>query len=317
MKNCANYGPIIHSANEEDFSCIGGIVGYSDGFTLTKAYIQNSLSCGSITYSGGKGSVLLVGGITGYSSDRNEIENSVSNSEITSSVKYTYIGGIAGFVFSTNLTNCFWTNSAEYDACGYGNLTGDERAFYSQMNSELVGKLNEYSAGKGSWNKWFLNGNGALVTFKINEGNGFAVGSPIVLLVGLVDNNERNFSGWYNDMTLVSPFTDSKVEGNATLHGMFCGGKYTVTFDIGNGTTVTTLLTCNESIPYPATLRDEYTFAGWFTDSGFTVPFEEKRISKDTTLYAKYNNNTVSFSTRTASPLLGFVFSLLFILLGY
>ena len=315
VKNCANYGPVTHVGKGVDLSCIGGVVGYSDGFTLTKAYTQNSLSCGAITRKGEAESISFIGGISGYSSDSNEIENSVSSSEISSDGEYDFIGGVAGYIYSSNLTNCFWTSSEVSAPCGYGNMTGDERVSYAPINSDVVEKLNAYSAGRDSWARWLLNADGSLVKFKINFGKEFAVKTPIVLLFDLVDNTERSFSGWYNNMMLTSPFTGSDVVRNPTLYGMFCGKEYTVTFDIGNGTTVAKTLTCNETIPYPVTSRDGYTFVGWFMDSALTTPFEGRRISKNVTLYAKYNDNSISFAARMTAPLWALVLSLLFHLL--
>ena len=54
------------------------------------------------------------------------------------------------------------------------------------------------------------------------------------------------------------------LAGDTTVVAQWTVNNYTLTFDFGNGTSTSTILTFNETINYPKNLtREGYTFSGW------------------------------------------------------
>ena len=90
-------------------SCVGGIVGHTDGNYI----ITNCYNTGSVTGSGS-----YVGGIVGYGSYYSTITNCYNTGSVTGS---SSVGGIAGYVESySNITNCYNTGGVT----GSGNRVG-------------------------------------------------------------------------------------------------------------------------------------------------------------------------------------------------
>ena len=82
--------------------------------------------------------------------------------------------------------------------------------------------------------------------------------------------------------------------------GEIVGDKYKITFEENDGNEVADMERVGGSLigSLPTPERVGYTFQGWFTDEGLTVPFKEKLMpKKHTTLYAKWEANacTVTF----------------------
>ncbi|OPH62099.1 hypothetical protein BC351_02345 [Paenibacillus ferrarius] len=89
------------------------------------------------------------------------------------------------------------------------------------------------------------------------------------------------------------------------------GSTFTVTFDSQGGSEVVPLseITKNTKITAPdAPTRKGYSFAGWYTDSGYNVPwvFEADTVTANLILYAKWKDQTYSItpiSNQTLSEL--------------
>ena len=82
LRNCANYGNILHTGSC-GISYVGGIAGYSYGSSSShSAYVLNSLNYGTVKYSGTTGSLYL-GGILGQTYRSSNIENCVSAGKVT------------------------------------------------------------------------------------------------------------------------------------------------------------------------------------------------------------------------------------------
>ena len=123
------------------------------------------------------------------------------------------------------------------------------------------------------------------------------------------------FAGWYNGSTLYSGGTWNTFS-NVTLTASWTPIQYTITYDDVefytdfitvtydynyegvSDTTVT--LTNGQTLTYPtAPTRSGYAFAGWYTDSSCTTPYNfSGTITEDITLYAKWFSMTSSYYSR-------------------
>ena len=77
--------------------------------------------------------------------------------------------------------------------------------------------------------------------------------------------------------------------------------KYTVTFETNGGTAITTQeVTSGNKISTVSTSKDNYTFAGWYTDSSLTKSFDVTTpITGPITLYAKWEATSSQSTTST------------------
>ena len=153
------------------------------------------------------------------------------------------------------------------------------------------------------------------VTFESNGGS--AVPEQSVAYDTLVSEPDapsregHTFTGWYADAALTVPwdFTADAVPASAiTLYASWSINSYPVTFDVNGGSTVpgrTLVYGSLVSRPEDPT-REGYTFAGWFADAAFTVPWN---FAADTVpgsplvLHAKWSVNSylVSFVSNGGS----------------
>ena len=117
-----------------------------------------------------------------------------------------------------------------------------------------------------------------------------------------------NLNGWYTNENLSNtskvtfPYI---VDGDATFYAEWERKEFTVTFDENGGTTVAAIYAdSEEKIEEPdEPTRTGYTFGGWFyDDEDFedAVDFDKFKVTKDITLYAKWNpiKYTVTFDTK-------------------
>nr|WP_282446354.1 InlB B-repeat-containing protein [Paenibacillus silvae] len=103
------------------------------------------------------------------------------------------------------------------------------------------------------------------------------------------------FTGWYSDAALQQPFnfTTSSIYEDVQLYAGWERNQYTVSFDTTGGSPIS-----DQSIGYgdelippiePISNTEGQVFAGWFSDSQFTVPFDfSQPIQSNVTLYAKW-----------------------------
>ena len=171
VRNCANYGSVTHSRTAGSVY-IGGIAGDSYGYLTNKVFVQNCLNYGTTNHNGVSSGTLYIGGIIGNVKGTNNIENCVSGGKITSNKASNYIGSVVGYADTdTTITHCYWSSDDGYNkACGSGTPTVDTETSQITLITTTVNSLNSYNS---SWNKWLLNTNNKIVTFKVNSGNGF------------------------------------------------------------------------------------------------------------------------------------------------
>ena len=141
------------------------------------------------------------------------------------------------------------------------------------------------------------------ITLYLNDGEITGVSSPITINFGetlsdLPDPTRTgyNFGGWYTDSGLNNLF--DKTQSITTDLDLYAKWDQTVTvtvtlyLDGGTITGVTSPITLNygsllNNLSDPT--KTDNTFKGWYTDSGFSTPFDDTEpITSNTNLYAKW-----------------------------
>ncbi|PKK99960.1 MAG: hypothetical protein CVV56_08390 [Tenericutes bacterium HGW-Tenericutes-1] len=103
------------------------------------------------------------------------------------------------------------------------------------------------------------------------------------------------FAGWYSDAGLTTLYSFSTMPAqNITLYAKWTINQYTITFNSNGGTAVSSMTqTYNTSVSSPSDpTRTGYTFAGWYSDAGFTTPYTFSTMpAHNITLFAKWTVN--------------------------
>ncbi len=139
-------------------------------------------------------------------------------------------------------------------------------------------------------------------------------GNERLVLPSAPKRDDYTFEGWFfdngiwQDELTADTYADKTLTKDVSVYAYYKKieepepeppAEYTVTFDAGHGTPIAPMTTSRID-KEPQTVRDGYTFAGWYKDSGFsdkvTFPYE---VTKAQTLYAKWEKNTytVRFDT--------------------
>ncbi|MEF2245311.1 InlB B-repeat-containing protein [Paenibacillus sp. IITD108] len=146
------------------------------------------------------------------------------------------------------------------------------------------------------------------VTFNANGGSGGAAKQvDFAQTTTAITSNktEHNLEGWYKEKELINKwdFDADIVTRNITLYAKWIANTYTVSFQSNGGTAVADqAIAYNGSVVSPTIpSKAEHTFAGWYTSSGLTTPwdFGTDLVKGNMTLYAKWipNTYTVSFQS--------------------
>ena len=102
-----------------------------------------------------------------------------------------------------------------------------------------------------------------------------------------------NFVGWQKDGSTFD--FNTAITENITLKAIWEAKEFTVTFDTDGGSTVNPqTVKYNETVDELASNPTKIgcTFIGWYSDEGLTTEFKfTTKITKDTTLYAKWEKN--------------------------
>ena len=173
------YGRITSSYNTGSVSgngSVGGVAGYNDIGTITSSY-----NTGDVTGSGN-----YVGGVVGYNDSGN-----ITSSYNTGSVSGNgYVGGVVGFVISSNealISSCFSTGSVE-GSSSVGGVVGYifNSGYYLAKNVSI------------SWCYYNTETVGSFVTKAIGKGNGYqCYGLTTAQMQGLQSENYMYLSNSY------------------------------------------------------------------------------------------------------------------------
>ncbi len=140
----------------------------------------------------------------------------------------------------------------------------------------------------------------------------FATGGPGLVLPS-PSKTGYTFAGWYSDAglsTLIgsagASYSPSTASPTLSLYAKWTAKTYSVTYsyngaDGGQGTVSDSFTTAGSAITLPTPARTGYTFAGWYSDSGFTSSigaagdsFAPSTIATAITAYAKWSAKTYS-----------------------
>ena len=312
VKNCANYGSIIHSGyNTHSF--IGGIVGNAD--FMGNKYLQNCANYGTITHSGTTTNTLNIGGIVGWSYYIS-LENCLSAGRITSNNtngKGT-TGSITGCISGSgnvNITYCYFTSDVGvYKISGEGtpsNMTGTPTSA-SVADSTLIDNLNSQVTTENGFNQWVFNPN-STVSLNKNNAHWLSSQSKVILLPSLStggDYAQHNFVGWFTDDLLTTPLSAFSFSNDVVLYCLY-GKIINITFDPLGGVVIPSSKTTSFNNLYgrfPIPTKEGFTFVGWFTEDNEEVTPEIKvSIPNDHTLSAKWTaiKHTISFEPNGGS----------------
>lgn len=306
IKNCANYGNVSNYGHVTGYVHMGGIVGDFDEGTKV---VQNCFNFGDIVHNGVAKHRLWIGGIIGETDNGDvSIENCVNAGKIVSNQTCSGTGNILGTTNAnsdTTVIHCFWTNNTNCNKSHSYNTSDAKVSCSSQieLSYESMNELNEYAANN-AWSKWFLNPNGAIVTFKINGETYISLSAVLVLLPEIVDNGANfSFSGWYADTYLTQKFNSSIITEDKTLYSLY-GVLVNITLDINyEGYDALPYLkvavfNCSYG-EFPSPNRVGYTLIGWFTAKNESVTSSDVvKDSSDHVLYARWtpSNYTITFN---------------------
>ncbi|MDG0810370.1 InlB B-repeat-containing protein [Cohnella rhizosphaerae] len=172
--------------------------------------------------------------------------------------------------------------------------------------AQVTADLTLYAKWLRSYTVSFNSNEGSAVADQtVNEGNKAAApGAPTK--EGFV------FGGWYSDSGLTNAydFETTVVTGSFTLYAKWTlapKNSYTVSFNSNGGTAVADLTVEEGAVAAApgAPTKNNYTFEGWYSDSGLTsrFSFSTTPIATNLTLYAKWTLNayTVSFNSNGGS----------------
>ncbi|CAM3718696.1 InlB B-repeat-containing protein [Erysipelothrix urinaevulpis] len=143
---------------------------------------------------------------------------------------------------------------------------------------------------------------------KVNDATDIHHGTP----VPKPKNPTRDgysFQGWYRDESLNDAWDFKQpVTNDMTLYAKWEIKTYTVKFNSGQGSAVTDLKNIEHGskiLEPEEPFRDGYGFGGWFKESSLKNEwnFDEDQVTKNQTLYAKWNEKiyTVEFETNGGS----------------
>jgi uncharacterized repeat protein (TIGR02543 family) len=112
----------------------------------------------------------------------------------------------------------------------------------------------------------------------------------------------HTFEGWYLDQNFEIPFVEgtTSVNQNTTLYARFEPFKYIITF-VTSGTPIDSMIVNHGSIiEFDDATKEGHTFRGWYLDSAYRFEYIEGAITKDLTLYAKFDINTYTIDFVTS-----------------
>ncbi len=144
-----------------------------------------------------------------------------------------------------------------------------------------------------------------ILKFETNGGNNIVPlsktkGTSIDLTVYKPVKEGAVFEGWYSDSALTIPVDKVTLNSNMTVYAKWSDTtdeeKVTLTFVTNGGLSVAPVTTNKGTavdINDYITLREGYTFEGWYLDKEFTIPVDIHTLHNDTTVYAKWSETPI------------------------
>ena len=260
--NCVNFGNVVHAGNNTK-TYIGGVVGFCTG-EGNMCDVLNCANYGLINITGATdAAATYIGGVVGYG-EVSYIENCVSGGIIAHNITGGFVGGIAGSLVDSTLSNSIWT----FDTNCNVSCNGEEAApvtldvYNVDINATHQDLLNENVLVNEGWLEWvilYLEGG------RIAGSNG----SDVLVLHKVFPDavkDKHTFEGWYLDLGLNVSYDPMSVNFSdvSEIYAVYEPFTFVVSFDFGNGTVVEYSGYENASIVYPdAPSKEGYVFVGW------------------------------------------------------
>lgn len=137
-----------------------------------------------------------------------------------------------------------------------------------------------------------------IVNFDTDNGSGISSievehGDSIVLS----DTTEKTgyrFAGWYKDNNKTEKYNGEEITSNTTLYALWEKKEYTISFQTNGGNQIESITKLfDEEVEEPiAPIKNDYRFAGWYSDEDFNYVYTFSKMSaQNITLYAKWIEN--------------------------
>ena len=172
-------------------------------------------------------------------------------------------------------------------ACGD---SGYEYADHTDANGD--GKCDDCGATVSLTIKWDAGTNGGTIDGKTSI---TATGKPNATATAPTSTPVKAghaFKGWYTSASGGSLYNTVTITAAKTFYAQFTANSYTLTWDLGNGTTEETKQTYGEKLTLPTEpTRKNAEFLGWFTEANGGTQVDANTIYKtdgDSTYYAHW-----------------------------
>ena len=172
-------------------------------------------------------------------------------------------------------------------ACGD---SGYEYADHTDANGD--GKCDDCGATVSLTIKWDAGTNGGTIDSKASITTTGKPNTTVTAPTSTPVKAGHAFKGWYTSASGGSLYNTVTITAAKTFYAQFTANSYTLTWDLGNGTTEETKQTYGEKLTLPTEpTRKNAEFLGWFTEANGGTQVDANTIYKtdgDSTYYAHW-----------------------------
>ena len=172
-------------------------------------------------------------------------------------------------------------------ACGD---SGYEYADHTDANGD--GKCDDCGATVSLTIKWDAGTNGGTIDGKTSITTTGKPNTTVTAPTSTPVKAGHAFKGWYTSASGGSLYNTVTITAAKTFYAQFTANSYTLTWDLGNGTTEETKQTYGEKLTLPTEpTRKNAEFLGWFTEANGGTQVDANTIYKtdgDSTYYAHW-----------------------------
>ena len=172
-------------------------------------------------------------------------------------------------------------------ACGD---SGYEYADHTDANGD--GKCDDCGATVSLTIKWDAGTNGGTIDSKASITTTGKPNTTVTAPTSTPVKTGHAFKGWYTSASGGSLYNTVTITVAKTFYAQFTANSYTLTWDLGNGTTEETKQTYGEKLTLPTEpTRKNAEFLGWFTEANGGTQVDANTIYKtdgDSTYYAHW-----------------------------
>ena len=310
IENCYNTGTITATATAQAtgiYSSVGGVCGFSFW------NIFNCYNTGKVSVTGDRA---CVGGVCGYNTKN--IKNCYNTGKISVTIHSSFVGGVCGMNFG-GINNCYFLTGTADKGIGVSSSAFPSKATEKTENQFKSGEVawllndsqNPQLWGQGSNDMPVLTSNRpkdvtctvpVCVTIQMPDGTseqGYTTkGNTLAEYPSQLNGKTYTF---YEDSNFATPIdTATKTYEKDTViyakekKNSSGGGSvffWDLKFDTNGGSKIDTVteweystIDLDDYVPE----KEGYKFVGWYADKDFDKKIDEVYLTKDTTVYAKW-----------------------------